>query len=563
MSGCGKKGGIPKKFHKEEGGAWNEGVGPGKRGAYSKWITGKWKALSKEERKKYFVGKGLNKNKCAPIPKLKSNGRFIIGKKFVMDYAFDAEDTLKIWRAWRKELGGSPTQEQYRRFMNTNAGLFTTDGRAVYKLRIAGMNHVWMDPNKKGPKTIEEAYKSRTGRAWKAPPFMQRKKGIVKQEDSDKPLPIPQKKKPTPPPKPATFGTGFATLAERIAAAGSALTQTVKNEIGIVDYPYPYPTTSTPSSGPVQALVQTIQQAVPTGVSNLIPSSWKGSNTFQKGYKKGNVKTESPSSNPVQALVQTVQEAMPTNILQGGSEKKKGPSGEGGIPSIQEWFSYVEKKYPKSATVDYIDNERVRIVNLIVPPQFRPVRDINGKKVLTRPEDLLDVYEDGGEITTIPRYYQFIKGGVIYDKMDDEFEDTGVNPKLLFANTPIEIAGPTMYHPQMKNTFKFPLLQHIPNWGEWEAYLKTLNIPKEERNFSIKIPNEFIKMTDSHNNMMEIGQWKLRVQGLGLINRYFSYTKEGDYIYDRMDPFGGFIHRENIPDNVEFDVASKSSYNPY
>ncbi len=186
MSGCGKKGGIPKSFHNDYGLEWAKNAPNIK---YSTWIAARWQLMKKEPNgipKKYTKDRGLNKNKCKARTKYVNPRKWAIGEKWVSRYSKEplekgkVQQAVRLFRLCKRKWGGTLTKIQTRDFMKENQELFTHAGLVCFELKKNGQT--CYDPqSKKGAKDgfwmwqldlkgndLETLFMKKTGRSLKS-----------------------------------------------------------------------------------------------------------------------------------------------------------------------------------------------------------------------------------------------------------------------------------------------------------------------------------------------------------------------------------------------------------
>lgn len=128
MSRCGKKGGIPKKFHTDKSKDFP------KNGNYLGWIAGQWNLLSEVEKKKYKKGQGNNKNGACKKKKTTAQKK---GKVETLPTAtwvasYSDADTGYKYREWAKK---HPKASPYvvNKWLKENG--VSKDGLACFEMR--------------------------------------------------------------------------------------------------------------------------------------------------------------------------------------------------------------------------------------------------------------------------------------------------------------------------------------------------------------------------------------------------------------------------------------------
>jgi hypothetical protein len=136
MSNCGKKGGIPKKFHTEKADDWAR-QHPDEN--YSRWIAKIWKELSDEKKKEFTKGRGLKiGGKCAPKKPKSTKKRNLLGPRFITSFARTANEGIvlkKLLKAFKKKNGKTLSSEKTKEFLTENMALFNNRALACYDLK--------------------------------------------------------------------------------------------------------------------------------------------------------------------------------------------------------------------------------------------------------------------------------------------------------------------------------------------------------------------------------------------------------------------------------------------
>lgn len=144
MSRCGKKGGIPKKYHKALKGKYSSSDGN-----YLAWVAAKWKAETDEKKKDYLKGRGSNKNGACKVKKTKSKQKRktppnLPSNAWIKKWGNGTEAQMKAWKAW-KEKNKRASRATIGKYLQDQG--FPTKSLDCYELRNHGYNCV---PGKDG-----------------------------------------------------------------------------------------------------------------------------------------------------------------------------------------------------------------------------------------------------------------------------------------------------------------------------------------------------------------------------------------------------------------------------
>lgn len=139
MSRCGKKGGIPKKFHREKKKEAGVNVPKGVA-AYGTWIRNAWSALGPAGKEAYLKNRGNNKNSkgnsCVRKPKPKRPTNTTLPSNAWIKKR--APGSLNAWKIFKKERKGKaePSKKTVMDWMTTNN--LSAETIACYELRRRG-----------------------------------------------------------------------------------------------------------------------------------------------------------------------------------------------------------------------------------------------------------------------------------------------------------------------------------------------------------------------------------------------------------------------------------------
>lgn len=139
MSRCGKKGGIPKKFHREM--KKDAGINvPRGVAEYGLWIRKAWRDLGPAGKAPYLLKRGFNKNSkgeaCIRKPKPKRPTNTTLPSNAWIKKR--APNSLEAWKAFKKERRGKaePSKKTTMDWMTANG--FSAETIACYELRRKG-----------------------------------------------------------------------------------------------------------------------------------------------------------------------------------------------------------------------------------------------------------------------------------------------------------------------------------------------------------------------------------------------------------------------------------------
>lgn len=139
MSRCGKKGGIPKKFHN----AYKKNYSSERDGNYLTWIAGKWKRQSDEAKKDYMKGKGNTKNGVCKVKKTtkkkRSKPKTLPSDAWIKKWSDGSEAKMKAWKEWRTK-NKRPSKIAVGKYLVDQG--FSRDALDCFELRSRKLNCV-------------------------------------------------------------------------------------------------------------------------------------------------------------------------------------------------------------------------------------------------------------------------------------------------------------------------------------------------------------------------------------------------------------------------------------